>query len=92
MRPDWAAAACAGQGEWFFGPDHEPVSRRNWRESKATAICVPCPLQLACLEFALAEGFRNGVWGGMTEDGRANLLRWRRKKASRDRARERRAA
>lgn len=89
---EWNGAACKGRGELFFGPDDEAVSKRNWRESRAKAICARCPLRSACLDHALAEGITDGVWGGVTEAGRAALRFRRRKKVNDRRYRERQVA
>jgi WhiB family redox-sensing transcriptional regulator len=59
-------AACSpADAGLFFGPDGEPDWARRLREKRAKAICAPCPLRAECLEYALAEGFRHGVFGGV---------------------------
>ncbi len=51
---------------------------------EAKAICLgtfdnrPCPLRESCLEFALVNNERYGVWGGMSVDERAKLRKERR--------------
>jgi WhiB family redox-sensing transcriptional regulator len=47
----------------------------------AKAICAMCPVQRPCLEYALANRERDGVWGGATERERRRLVRQRRKTA-----------
>lgn len=45
----------------------------------AKAICRRCPsdVRAACLEYAIANGERFGIWGGLDEDERRPLrLRW----------------
>ncbi len=32
----------------------------------AKAVCAPCPVRLECLDHAIAEGERFGVWGGLS--------------------------
>lgn len=35
--------------------------------ARAKAVCAGCPVREACLEFALANDERWGVWGGTSE-------------------------
>ena len=44
----------------------------------ARRICMSCPVQDACLEYALAERIDHGVWGGTSERERRRILRARR--------------
>jgi WhiB family redox-sensing transcriptional regulator len=39
----------------------------------AKQVCVECPVNHQCLEFALATNQEAGVWGGTTEDERRRL-------------------
>ena len=39
----------------------------------AKAVCAQCPVQPACLEFALATNQEAGVWGGTSEEERRKL-------------------
>ena len=47
----------------------------------AKAICAECPVRETCLEYALANRERDGVWGGATERERRRMIRQRRKSA-----------
>ena len=68
-------ASCRGiDPEVFF-----PASDEEAEEAKA--ICGMCPVRQACLEHALANREREGVWGGATERERRRILRQRRKSA-----------
>jgi len=68
-------AACRGiDPEVFF-----PASDEDAEEAKA--ICGMCPVRQTCLEHALANREREGVWGGATERERRRILRQRRKSA-----------
>ena len=52
--------------EWF--PPEPHYSARASYEARAHALCLFCPVQLACLELALrieAGGRGEGIWGGM---------------------------
>ena len=48
---------------------------------EAKAICAQCPVRQACLEYALTNRERDGVWGGATERERRRIIRQRRKTA-----------
>ncbi|MDP9071788.1 MAG: WhiB family transcriptional regulator [Actinomycetota bacterium] len=56
-----------------------PASDEEAEEAKA--ICATCPVRQACLEHALANRERDGVWGGATERERRRMIRQRRKSA-----------
>lgn len=44
----------------------------------AKAVCRSCPVQQACLQFALETNQEAGIWGGHDEDERRRLRRlWR---------------
>lgn len=42
---------------------------------EAKAVCMSCPAQDACLEFALRSNQDSGVWGGTSEEERRHLRR-----------------
>jgi WhiB family transcriptional regulator, redox-sensing transcriptional regulator len=68
--PAWQAQAlCAQTGADFFFP--EPGS--SVREAKR--ICGMCEMRAACLEYALDNDERFGVWGGLSEKERLDLRR-----------------
>ena len=48
---------------------------------KAKEVCALCPVQSACLEYALARREKEGVWGGCTERERRRIIRQRRRTA-----------
>jgi WhiB family redox-sensing transcriptional regulator len=67
---DWQQEAlCAQTGADFFFP--EPGS--SVREAKR--ICGMCPIRSVCLEYALDNDERFGVWGGLSEKERLELRR-----------------
>lgn len=76
MAQDWRRqAACRGvDPEVFY-----PVNDEDAEEAKE--ICAGCPVRQPCLEWALSDRERFGVWGGLTERERRRLLRQRRKTA-----------
>jgi WhiB family redox-sensing transcriptional regulator len=44
----------------------------------ARRICVNCPVQAPCLEYALQHHIEHGVWGGTSERERRRIARRRR--------------
>ena len=68
-------AACRGlEPEVFY-----PVTEEQTEEAKA--ICRACPVREPCLDYALSNRERDGVWGGATERERRRMIRQRRKSA-----------
>jgi WhiB family redox-sensing transcriptional regulator len=68
-RRDWAArGACRGV-------DPESLFVVGAAQNKAKSICTGCPVRIDCLADALDSRAEFGVWGGMTERERRNLLR-----------------
>ncbi|MFI2077013.1 WhiB family transcriptional regulator [Streptomyces triculaminicus] len=62
-------AACVGEDpELFF--EGEPAA-----VGMAKRVCAVCPVRTACLDRALVNGERYGVFGGLTADERRSLLR-----------------
>ena len=77
-----ARAACRGLDVMiFFHPDHERGPSRRRREEQAKAICAHCPVQRACLDWALSIGELHGVWGGTSASERVQLLEPSRRRA-----------
>ncbi|MFE9251397.1 WhiB family transcriptional regulator [Streptomyces sp. NPDC007088] len=67
-EPGWQEGAlCAQIGTEFFFP--EPGS--SVREAKR--ICRSCTIRRDCLEYALRQDERYGVWGGLSEKERKRL-------------------
>jgi WhiB family redox-sensing transcriptional regulator len=74
-------AACRGMDAGlFFGSDNESPQQRQAREAKAKTICASCPVRAQCLDDALRNSIRYGIWGGLNEEERA---RERRRRADR---------
>lgn len=46
--------------------------------TKAQRICDGCPVQKTCLEYAMANNIRHGIWGGVGERERARIRQARR--------------
>ncbi len=69
-------AACRGpQAEVFFPPAHvERKDERLDRERVAKGICGTCPVRRACLDYALRIREPHGIWGGLNEVERKQLI------------------
>ena len=64
-------AACADTDpDLFFSED---TVRGTYKQ--AIAICNDCPVKDDCLDYALKENLRDGVWGGRTPDERQRIRR-----------------
>ena len=76
MNLSWRQrAACRGVDPDIFYPASDEDAEA------AKAVCGQCPVRQPCLEYALANRERDGVWGGATERERRRILRQRRKSA-----------
>lgn len=72
-------AACRGEDSaLFFAPNYfEKRTEKDGRESRAKAICDRCPVRAPCLDYALKIREPHGIWGGLNEFERRQLLRQR---------------
>ncbi len=72
-------AACRGADTTlFFAPSYfEKREEKDAREVRAKAICARCPVRDQCLEYALRIREPHGIWGGLNEMERRQLLRRR---------------
>ncbi|MGQ0521405.1 MAG: WhiB family transcriptional regulator [Actinomycetota bacterium] len=76
MNLSWRQrAACRGVDPDVFYPSTDEEAE------EAKSICRVCPVRESCLEYALANRERDGVWGGATERERRRIVRQRRKSA-----------
>ncbi|WP_235215499.1 WhiB family transcriptional regulator [Phaeacidiphilus oryzae] len=73
---DWQlSAACRGvDSSLFFHPEGERGAARTSREQAAKEVCMRCPVRAECAAHALAVREPYGVWGGLTEDEREEML------------------
>ncbi len=58
----------------FFHPEGERGAARRRRAEAAKAICATCPVLEQCRGQSLRVREPYGVWGGLSEDERAELL------------------
>lgn len=70
----WKSLAnCRGADPDLFFP-----GRTDWEQIRAAKeVCRPCLVREQCLEYALANGEREGVWGGLNGRERRRLRRER---------------
>ena len=73
---DWQLlAACRGQDvEIFYHPYGERRREKKARITHAKQICQHCPVINECAAWALTTREPYGVWGGLSEDERADIL------------------
>ncbi len=69
-------AACRGpHAEVFYPPtSSERRDEKTGRERRAKEICRTCAVKSPCLEYALRIREHHGIWGGLNEIERRNLL------------------
>lgn len=65
-------AACKGIDAALFFPAGESGDAVDQVEA-AKVLCHNCPVEQACLEFALVTKQEYGIWGGRTEAERRSL-------------------
>lgn len=86
-RPDFwewqSEGACRGlDTEMFFHPENERGPRRANREAAAKAVCARCPVMAECAAHALRVREPYGIWGGLSESEREEILSGRRTAAA----------
>jgi WhiB family redox-sensing transcriptional regulator len=62
-------AACRGADPALFHPSRGEDTR------PAQRICASCPVRDECLEYAVANEERQGIWGGLSQRQRTMLIR-----------------
>ena len=70
--PSWTEEAnCKGADADLFFPERGASTR------KAEAICRACTVQDECLEYAVQNSEKFGIWGGLSERVRRRVKRQR---------------
>ena len=64
-------ANCRGADADLFFPERGASTR------KAKAICHACDVKKECLDYAIVNGEKFGIWGGMSERERRRVRRQR---------------
>lgn len=69
-------AACRGpQAAVFFPPPQfERKEEKLERERRAKDICTTCAVRRDCLDYALSIREPHGIWGGLSEAERKQIL------------------
>ncbi len=69
-------AACRGpQAAVFFPPaTFERKDQKAERERRAKDICRTCPVRQPCLDYAVKIKEPHGIWGGLNESERKQLV------------------
>ena len=70
-------ANCRGADADLFFPERGASTRR------AKAICAACEVKAECLESAIVNGEKFGIWGGMSERERRRVRKQRQIAAAR---------
>ncbi len=70
-------ANCRGADQDLFFP------KRGASTRKARAMCAACEVKAECFEFALTQGERFGIWGGLSERERRKIRGQRSRAAKR---------
>lgn len=75
-RWEWQMlGACRGEDtELFFHPEGERGPSRANREAGAKAVCATCPVIAACREHSLSAREPYGIWGGLSEHEREDII------------------
>ena len=68
----WEEAACRGVDPAIFFPE------RGESSAEAKKVCLPCPVSAQCLAYAVENGEKHGVWGGLSERGRRRMRKAKR--------------
>ena len=72
LDTDWKDSSnCLGEDPDLFFPERGASTR------EAKEVCRGCIVQEDCLEYALANGEKFGIWGGMSERERRRIRRQR---------------
>jgi WhiB family transcriptional regulator, redox-sensing transcriptional regulator len=76
--PWMTEGACRDEDPDLFFPI-SAIDTGDGQIARATRICAGCPVMDECLEYALENRIKHGVWGGRTEQQRQSLIRARRR-------------
>ena len=61
----------------FFNDEMLRGYEKTARESAAKKVCTACPVKTQCLEHALAVPEYYGVWGGLTQEERMGIVKFK---------------
>ena len=69
------ARAAGWTARFFFHPEGERGPARANREARAKQVCQTCPVLEQCRRHALSVHEPYGVWGGLSESERDEIIR-----------------
>ena len=76
---DWEShAACSKTKDpdlWFVVEEDRPSALRDVQEEAAKKVCKMCPVSGNCLDRAMENKEKHGVWGGLTVSERKAAYR-----------------
>lgn len=76
---DWIdEAVCLGVNPNLFYPERGESTR------EAKQVCASCPVQRECLEYAVQNVEKFGIWGMMSERERRKVRKMRRERNERE--------
>lgn len=67
------SALCAQTDPDIFFPE------KGGSTAPATSICSQCEVRAECLEYAISNDIRHGIWGGMSDNDRRRISRERKR-------------
>ena len=68
--------ACRGENsELFFLDDNLRGKDKSRKILAAKQVCFRCPVRQECLEYSIKARVPYGVWGGLDQDQRAEILK-----------------
>jgi len=68
-EPWTESALCQQVDNEIFYPEHGQI----WKANEAKKVCALCEVRQQCLDYAIANHERFGVWGGMTVGERSRI-------------------
>lgn len=70
---DGLCASSTVEPDTWFGEPGEPDYHQKAKVAKR--ICSACPIKDLCLQYAIDNNERFGIWGGMTMRERTNYIK-----------------
>lgn len=68
-------AACRGAGPDLFFLEEDQKSENHIKLAEARTVCFHCKVQKECLDFAVENNIKSGIWAGTTPLQRKALRR-----------------
>jgi hypothetical protein len=73
--PDlWSQTPCRDRPDLFVDNRSLPPKENV---AAAKLLCSQCPVRQDCADYAIANNYRDGIWGGLTLAERDQLARYR---------------